>query len=238
MIMAGAYPGALDDRQNDQFLKRQLSKGIDTFVCLQAEVDIEITEEAWRAGNGLRPYILDAERLSRKPLKWVHVPIPDGDAAPDDVTEQLVLDLVADVYAGRVLYVHCWGGHGRTGVVVCLMLVHLYGITAAEALRRVQRYHDCRVEPQDAKSPQSAVQRSQVKRLAQKLLTNPRPFTGEVRKGERLPGRRDSRVQQAADASGRRPSRGRLAGSGAAAVQRMRRSAAKSGLAAEDALFE
>lgn len=163
--MAGAYPGLLEDQRNDQQLKCILNKGIDTFVCLQAEVDDEIPEEEWRAGNGLRPYFADAKRLSKKDLIWRHLPIIDGGAADDDVMEALVCDLLDDVRAGRVLYVHCWGGHGRTGIVVCLILAVLYGISAVEAFKRVQACHDTRIEPQGVKSPTTVVQRSQVKRL-------------------------------------------------------------------------
>jgi len=106
-------------------------------------------------------YLPEAVLLSKKELRWHHVPIPDGLIVADDVTLAAVLELLEDINAGRVLYVHCWGGHGRTGVFVCLLLVALYRISASEALRRVQRYHDCRRDPQDARSPQSVIQREQ-----------------------------------------------------------------------------
>merc|ERR1719272_1615103 len=178
LVMAGAYPGALDDRDNERQLKCILNKGIDTFVCLQAEVDDEIPEEAWRVGDGLRPYFVDARRISKTPLIWRHLPIMDGGAGADDVMEALVCDLLDDLKKGRVLYVHCWGGHGRTGIVVCLLLAVLYGLPASEAFKRVQGYHDCRIEPQGVKSPSIVVQRSQVKRLLQKWTQkqeNPAP---------------------------------------------------------------
>lgn len=180
LVMAGAFPGALEDKENELQLKCILSKGIDTFVCLQSEVDDEVPEEQWRAGYGLRPYFTDARRLSKKPLVWRHLPIIDGGAAPDDVMEALICDLVDDVKAGKVLYVHCWGGHGRTGIVVCLMLAVLYGMPISEAFKRVQGYHDCRVEPQGVKSPQTVVQRSQVKRLLQKWKEDPQATQTET----------------------------------------------------------
>jgi hypothetical protein len=171
MVMAGAYPGALDDRENEKLLKCLINKGIDTFVCLQEELDDETPEEEWRAGRALRPYFIDARRLSKKPLIWRHLPIVDGGAAADDVMEALVCDLIDDVKAGRVLYVHCWGGHGRAGLVATLILSVLYSLQPAEALKRVQAYHDCRIEPQGVKSPSTVSQRSQVKRLLQKWKT-------------------------------------------------------------------
>lgn len=175
MVMAGAYPGALEDRANELQLKTILNKGIDTFVCLQDELTDEIPEEVWRSGNGLRPYFVDARRISKKPLIWRHLPIVDGSVADDDVTEALVLDLIEDIKAGRILYVHCWGGHGRAGVVVALLLAVLYGLPVNEALKRSQAYHDCRVETQNVKSPSTVAQRTQVKRLLQKWKNDAGP---------------------------------------------------------------
>lgn len=181
MIMAGAYPGAQDDRENELQLKSILNKGVDEFVCLQAEVDEDIPEEEWRAGYALRPYFVDARKFSKKPLIWRHLPIVDGCAAQDDeVMEALLCDLLDDVKAGKVLYIHCLGGHGRTGIVVSLMLAVLYGLPVTEAFKRVQGYHDCRIEPQGVKSPQTVVQRSQVKRLLDKWKNNSKQQESEI----------------------------------------------------------
>jgi hypothetical protein len=175
VLMAGAYPGALEDRQNDLQLKCILNKGVDTFVCLQAEVDNDTPEHEWRSGAHLRPYLADAKKLSKKPLIWRHLPILDGGVAPDDLTEALICDLLDDVRAGRIIYVHCWGGHGRTGTIACLMLAVLYSVSYTETIKRVQFYHDCRKEPQGVKSPSTVVQRKQVKRLLQTWEANSQP---------------------------------------------------------------
>jgi hypothetical protein len=173
--MCGQYPGAFEDQRNDRLLKKLLSKGIDTFVCLQAEMDDDIPEDVWRSGIGLRPYFEDAQKLSKRLLKWAHLPIVDGGVAPDDVTVEFAEYLAADLMAGRVLYIHCWGGHGRTGVFLALLLSYLYRISASEALKRVQAYHDCRIEGTGVKSPQTVVQRDQVKRLVAGMLFRPAP---------------------------------------------------------------
>jgi len=164
LLMCGPYPGALDDKNNDIFLKRILAKGIDTFVCLQEEYQEDVPEDVWRNNVGLRPYFPDAQRLSKKDLKWIHLPIVDGQTAPDDVTAELVVLIASRILAGNVTYVHCFGGHGRAGVMCCLVLAYLYRISSADAMRRIQAYHDCRVDPQGVKSPTTVAQRDQVKR--------------------------------------------------------------------------
>lgn len=40
-----------------------LALGVNTFVCLQAEFSLHTPESVWRTGQGLRPYIKDAQRL-------------------------------------------------------------------------------------------------------------------------------------------------------------------------------
>ena len=59
----GAYPASLDDQETDRILTTLLELGVNTFVCLQAEFSLHTPEAAWRSGQGLRPYIKDAQRL-------------------------------------------------------------------------------------------------------------------------------------------------------------------------------
>jgi hypothetical protein len=61
--LAGAYPATPDDAETDALLTRLLELGVDTFVCLQAEFSLAAPEAAWRAGQALRPYVKDAQRL-------------------------------------------------------------------------------------------------------------------------------------------------------------------------------
>jgi protein tyrosine phosphatase len=46
----------------------------------------------------------------------------------------LAQKLVRDIAEGQVIYLHCWGGHGRTGTVVCIMLHLLYGVSICSAV--------------------------------------------------------------------------------------------------------
>lgn len=84
------------------------------------------------------------------------------------------------ILAGERLYVHCWGGHGRTGTLVALLLSQLYSLTADEALRYTQAFHDARRFPQGVRSPQTAVQRAQVKRVINASRANPGAVVGQV----------------------------------------------------------
>jgi hypothetical protein len=84
---------------------------------------------------------------------------------------KLARHLVEMVQRGHRLYLHCWGGHGRTGTVVCIMLYLIYGLSAPDAMRRCQFVHDLRRIPIDVGSPQTAKQRAQVTRIISRLMS-------------------------------------------------------------------
>lgn len=44
------------------------------------------------------------------------------------------------------VYIHCKGGHGRSGIVVACLLCYLYGMSPSEAISKTSRYHSKRVE--------------------------------------------------------------------------------------------
>ena len=53
-VLAGAYPASTDDKETNKILTVLLEHGMEVFVCLQAEVSLNIPESMWRAGRGLR----------------------------------------------------------------------------------------------------------------------------------------------------------------------------------------
>ena len=95
-------------------------------------------------------------------LKFTHFPIEDCNVVDDHYVLELAMQLVKDVAHGEVLYLHCWGGHGRTGTVVCLMLHLIYGFSARECMTRCQKTHDLRQYPVQVGSPQTKTQCDQV----------------------------------------------------------------------------
>ena len=57
---------------------------------------------------------------------------------------ELLTDLEARLARGESVYVHCWGGRGRAGLVAACFLQHAYGISGEEALQRIGRAYDTR----------------------------------------------------------------------------------------------
>lgn len=149
-VIAGAYPASLDDAETERILTTLLELGVNTFVCLQAEVNINTPEHAWRAQHGLRPYIKDAQKIlsrahetgnpkiTQQKIDFLHLPIIDGNVTTDSAMNRLVEDCIERVLKGEKLYIHCWGGHGRTGTLVAIMLGRLYNLPYTTALRYTQ----------------------------------------------------------------------------------------------------
>ena len=181
-LIAGAYPGdENNDSTNINNLIKVLNCGVTQFSCLQKEYVEGISESTWRRGYGLRPYFEDVQKIiqnkssyptldtSIKDIKFTHLSIEDCSITDDDETLSVAQKLVKDIQNGEVIYLHCWGGHGRTGIIVSLILHLIYDITSDEAMRRCTFVHGMRRAKVNVGSPQTELQREQVSRIIEKL---------------------------------------------------------------------
>jgi hypothetical protein len=132
-VLCGEYPGNKDDSSHMTTLMTYSYVGITTFVCLQQEREL----------RHFRPYIEDyngiCSKLAGIPVNTslLNFPIEDGCAADDDTSLlHFVHDLISRIECGEKIYIHCWAGRGRTGIIVACLLGIMYSIPAAEALCR------------------------------------------------------------------------------------------------------
>jgi len=175
--MVGAYPASLDQALHERQISSILELGIRTFVCLQREYDGSATEEQWRSGQRIRPYIHDAAAMlgrrvesgKREEVKFVHCPIVDCDTTADEIIVELATNLLRRLDVGETIYLHCWGGHGRAGTVASLLFGLLYGMDGLESMEYIQALHDTRRFPLDTPSPQTQKQRDQVSRILRRF---------------------------------------------------------------------
>ena len=98
------------------------------------------------------PALLEEAAARHLAVEHCRMPIPDlGTPQPAEVTR--ILDTIdAAIAAGRRVYVHCWGGIGRTGTIVGCYLVR-HGLTGDQALAEIARLRqgtpdDYRVAPE------------------------------------------------------------------------------------------
>lgn len=128
LLLAGEYPGARTEAEARMKLGALLDAGVRAFV--------DLTE----AGEyNLRPYWPLVQQLAaERDVSVTHrrLSIPDM-CAPDPAHMAAILNTIdAFVAAGTPVYVHCFGGIGRTGTVVGCHLVR-NGAAGAAALAEI-----------------------------------------------------------------------------------------------------
>jgi protein tyrosine/serine phosphatase len=129
-LIAGEYPGAFNEAQARQKLQLILEAGVTFFLDLTEPHELrpyaDLVEEAAQA----RGITVEHRRLS----------VRDGDIPKSPQEMVKILDTIDEaIAAGHTVYVHCWGGIGRTGTVVGCHLVR-HGKQGEEALQDIARW--------------------------------------------------------------------------------------------------
>ncbi len=125
-LLAGEYPGSWEHERTRPRLNAFLEAGFNSFIDLTAEGE-------------LLPYApVLAEQASYYGLSATHQRFSIGDFGIPTVGHmQAILDtLDRSLNEGRKIYVHCWGGVGRTGTIIGCFLVR-HGKTGDEALAQL-----------------------------------------------------------------------------------------------------
>jgi len=154
-VMAGEYPGAANEEEAWLKLRHFLACGVREFL--------DLTEE----GEGIEPDRLvpyekilfeEAAAMSQS-VKYQRMPIRDQGTPDGSKQMTIILDSIERaVQAGRLVYIHCFGGVGRTGLVVACYLKRR-GQTSEQAIRTLQLLRS-RTAKADHRSPETPDQQS------------------------------------------------------------------------------
>ena len=152
-LLAGEYPGAPTVSQAKHRLHQLLGAGITYFL--------DLTEEG---EHDLYPYAAllqgEASALGRT-VEHHRMPIPDVSTPTKEQMARILDAIDAALAAGHVVYLHCYGGIGRTGTVVGCYLVR-QGMDGEAALAHIARLR--RGTPDSWKpSPETSEQRHMVR---------------------------------------------------------------------------
>eukprot|EP01124_Arcella_intermedia_P018556 TRINITY_DN2555_c0_g1_i2.p1 TRINITY_DN2555_c0_g1~~TRINITY_DN2555_c0_g1_i2.p1 ORF type:complete len:241 (-),score=59.51 TRINITY_DN2555_c0_g1_i2:17-739(-) len=168
-LLMGAYPKRKAD------LLTLLQAGVTTFINLIHGQELERMEKYGSYFELAKKELTDNKTsytTKLNQLKYVHIPIYDKQVAPDNVVSDLVTDIQKRLKSGEVVYIHCKGGHGRTGTVVAVFLGKTFGLDAWTALDLSQKIHDYRIDakkqPGRFQCPETHDQKSQVYKLIDK----------------------------------------------------------------------
>lgn len=126
VFLAGEYPGSSDAEERERKLRRFLDASVTRYI--------DLTE----AGE-LHPYESELRKLAEKQgkqVEYLRFPIQDL-GIPSRASMRSILDSIdQDILQKNKVYVHCYGGIGRTGTVVGCFLVR-QGMTGEQALETI-----------------------------------------------------------------------------------------------------
>jgi len=129
-VLAGEYPGARSDEQAREKLRQILSAGVTFFVDLTEEGEYNLRPYA--------PFLREESVTLDRSVVYRRLSIPDCGTVTAEEMRRILDTIDAATEEGHVVYVHCWGGIGRTGMVVgCYMVRH--GMSGREALGEIAR---------------------------------------------------------------------------------------------------
>lgn len=119
-FLAGCYPGAKQPRLAQKRLLSILDAGIRCIINLMEDYETD-----WK-GEEIRHYEEEIQTLAATKfinLECISMPIPET-SIPTIAGMKRILDKIdQSIDGGKPVYLHCWGGKGRTGAVVGCYLV-------------------------------------------------------------------------------------------------------------------
>lgn len=142
-LLAGAYPGDVREPAARAKLRGILAAGVRTFSSLMQAQEVD------HAGRVFAPYesLVHAEARSlgiTQDVRCLRFPIIDMSVPRPEQMDQTLDQIDGSIAAGAPVYVHCWGGRGRTGTVVGCWLIRRGLATPENFVERIQglRRHD------------------------------------------------------------------------------------------------
>jgi Tyrosine phosphatase family len=155
-LYGGEYPGHPDPGIARIRLRHLITLGVRTFVDLTA------------AADRMAPYeglLAELEAAAGSPLRRISQPIPDMGIPEAGGTMRAIIGSIREsTQFAPAVYVHCWGGIGRTGMVVGCWLREC-GYDPESALSHVQHLYashmpKVRIHPE---SPQTPAQKDYIR---------------------------------------------------------------------------
>ncbi len=126
LFLAGEYPGRYEVEQTRKRIDALIEAGFDTIIDLTKP-------------NETTPYLRILQEQSHAYGVSMHhhrFPIGDFGLPTPELMDSILDQIDESLGAGRKVYLHCWGGIGRTGTTVGCYLVR-HGMSGGQALEQL-----------------------------------------------------------------------------------------------------
>ncbi|UCE81808.1 MAG: dual specificity protein phosphatase family protein [Deltaproteobacteria bacterium] len=128
-FLAGYYPGSRDSATALRKLTGLLEHGVHHIVNLMEKDELNFK------GERFVPYEVQLQNLAKDmniPIKLVQMSIRDTDIPLVEGMVAILNEIDRAVEQNPIVYLHCWGGRGRTGTVVgCYLARHGMAVKGA-----------------------------------------------------------------------------------------------------------
>ncbi|CAF3802394.1 unnamed protein product [Adineta steineri] len=130
VLLASAYPGAKDYDEHRQITRSIYESGVHVFVNLMEPKELV----------RFTPYESDIQEYARQDnqkIKFISFPMPDQYICRDN---EKLLDFCLNLCKRirddqQKILVHCWGGHGRTGTIMSILIGIIFNLEADDAIK-------------------------------------------------------------------------------------------------------
>ena len=145
-FLAGEYPRDFDEESSICKIKTLIDAGIRTFI--------DLTEKA----DNLKPYDYLLKPYNSLDIQHFNFPIKDLSVpSSKKQTIEILGTIKKSIETGKIIYLHCWGGVGRTGVIVGCWLAE-NGYAGEKALIRLRElWMEC-AKSRKRKAPEKELQ--------------------------------------------------------------------------------
>jgi hypothetical protein len=121
-LLAGCYPGAQDQKEAEEKLKGLLYSGIKLVISLMEE------DELGHYGEPFVQYDKNLTKMAKDAgteIECIRMPIQDLNTPSPEFMVEILDRIDQAISQENPVFVHCWGGKGRTGTVVgCFLARH------------------------------------------------------------------------------------------------------------------
>ena len=134
-LLAGRYPGSEDPIEQERNLKGLIQAGIRHVISLMEP------QEYGRSDDPFPPYVDHLETISgtmKISVTFDQISIKDFSVPTERQMVRILNQIDICVKYDKPVYVHCWGGKGRTGTVVgCYLARHGFA-TGNDVVKKIK----------------------------------------------------------------------------------------------------